>query len=254
MERFFHPNPLRPPRPGRIIEPSVFSLPAGTERYVIEGASAALIQVKTGDQLTITNDEGAQLCELVIADHNGRIDPSIIGATASGPARGLQALLDSADPSLSRLRRGIETRAIDISQPGAVHLFEQTTPAGTSATFQISRDATLILAAPAPSTGGIMDFEAQNTATPLTVMIQRAQINPQVKFKLPDPLADPLKDLRIHAQTAESYFVKAGEFIQILDVDGRQCTDFQCFSARKLDTLSSSGLRNRLFKLVFRMP
>ena len=29
--------------------------------------------------------------------------------------------------------------------------------------------------------------------------------------------------------------MKAGDYIQILDVDGRQCTDFQCFSARKLD-------------------
>ena len=29
--------------------------------------------------------------------------------------------------------------------------------------------------------------------------------------------------------------MKAGDFIQIIDVDGRQCTDFQCFSARKLD-------------------
>ena len=29
--------------------------------------------------------------------------------------------------------------------------------------------------------------------------------------------------------------MKAGDYLQIIDVDGRQCTDFQCFSARKLD-------------------
>ena len=39
----------------------------------------------------------------------------------------------------------------------------------------------------------------------------------------------------IKSATAKAYFVKAGEYIQILDVDGRQCTDFQCFDARKLD-------------------
>ena len=55
------------------------------------------------------------------------------------------------------------------------------------------------------------------------------------KFELPDPLADPVSILRIHSATAQSYFVKAGDYIQIIDVDGRQCTDFQCFSARKLD-------------------
>ena len=55
------------------------------------------------------------------------------------------------------------------------------------------------------------------------------------KFELPDPLADPVLDQRIKSMTAQSYFVKAGDYIQIIDVDGRQCTDFQCFSARKLD-------------------
>ncbi len=40
---------------------------------------------------------------------------------------------------------------------------------------------------------------------------------------------------RASRTTAEAYFVKAGDYIQIIDVDGRQCTDFQCFSARKLD-------------------
>ena len=52
---------------------------------------------------------------------------------------------------------------------------------------------------------------------------------------LPDPLADPLQDIRVNSATAEAYVVKAGEYIQIIDVDGRQCTDFQCFDARKLD-------------------
>ena len=32
-----------------------------------------------------------------------------------------------------------------------------------------------------------------------------------------------------------SYEVKAGEYIQILDIDGRQCSDFQCFDLKSLD-------------------
>ena len=54
-------------------------------------------------------------------------------------------------------------------------------------------------------------------------------------MRLPEPLADPLLDFRIKAATATAYLVKAGDYIQIIDVAGRQCTDFQCFSARKLD-------------------
>ena len=52
---------------------------------------------------------------------------------------------------------------------------------------------------------------------------------------MPEPLADPLQDIRIRAATASAYFVTAGEFIQVIDVSGRQCTDFQAFSARKVD-------------------
>src|SRR4030042_402896 len=49
------------------------------------------------------------------------------------------------------------------------------------------------------------------------------------------PPADPLQDIPVNKATAEAYVVRAGEFIQIIDVAGRQCTDFQCFSASKLD-------------------
>ncbi|WP_289894879.1 aminomethyltransferase family protein [Paracoccus sp. TOH] len=80
-----------------------------------------------------------------------------------------------------------------------------------------------------------MDFEAQDTATPLTLRITRADPRRKGQFALPVPLADPLLDLRVKSATAEAYTVKAGDFIQIIDVDGRQCTDFQCFDARKLD-------------------
>ncbi|MCF2905603.1 aminomethyltransferase family protein [Octadecabacter sp. CECT 8868] len=220
-----------PPKPSTIYEPRIFSLPIGTERYVVEGGGAALVAVSVGDQITIINDEGGQPCELLVSDTKGKIDASVIGATGQGPAVGLQALLNSDDQSLRGMRMGLDARKIDVSVAGAVHLFEATTPAKTEAVFTAQRDGTVIVVAP----GGIMDIEAQNTATPLTVMIKRAVIKQNVGFELPTPLAEPLQDIRVHTQTAEAYFVKAGDYIQILDVDGRQCTDFECFSARKLD-------------------
>ncbi|MGI9373506.1 MAG: DUF1989 domain-containing protein, partial [Hyphomicrobiales bacterium] len=52
---------------------------------------------------------------------------------------------------------------------------------------------------------------------------------------LPEPLGNQLQDIRVKSRTANGFFVRKGEYIQIIDVDGRQCTDFQCFDARKLD-------------------
>ena len=51
----------------------------------------------------------------------------------------------------------------------------------------------------------------------------------------PDPLADPILDLNIQPGSATAYEVKKGEYIQVLDVQGRECSDFQAFSLRALD-------------------
>lgn len=223
--------PSGPPRPSGLYQPSVFSLPKGSERYVVEGSGAVLIAVEQGDRITVSNDEGGQVCEIVAADNKGVVDAGIIGAEANSDASGLKALLDGADHSLRGLRMGVQARGMDLSQGGAVRFFDRATAAKTEQMFTAQRDGVVILAAP----GGIMDFELQDTATPLTVMINRAVIKQVARFELPDPLADPVLDLRVKSASADAYFVKAGDYIQIQDVDGRQCTDFQCFSARKLD-------------------
>ncbi len=227
-----YPNVIAgPPKPSVIMQPTVFSLPPGTERYVVEGCGAVLMPISAGDKVTVINDEGGQRCEILALNAKGVSDPSMLGATGQGPATGLQALLVSDDQSLRGFRMGLDARKIDVSKGSAIHLFEATTPAKTEQSYMVQRDSTLVVAAP----GGKMDFEQQDTATPLTVMIKRAVIKQNVRFELPTPLADPLQDIRVHTQTAEAYFVKAGDYIQIIDVDGRQCTDFECFSARKLD-------------------
>ncbi|WP_238368789.1 trimethylamine-oxide aldolase Tdm [Mesobacterium pallidum] len=220
-----------PPKPSAILQPQVFSLPPGTERYVVEGAGAILVRVEPGDRIEIANTEGGQRCEIVCADTSGRFDPGIIGARGQGAPTGLMALLSGTDASLRSLRMGVEARGLDLARAQAVQLFDGQTPAGTAESFTVTREGIAIIAAP----GGIMDLEAQDTATPLTVHIRRAVLKSAARFELPDPLADPVADIRVQSATAEAYFVKAGDYIQILDVDGRQCTDFQCFSARKLD-------------------
>jgi aminomethyltransferase len=75
----------------------------------------------------------------------------------------------------------------------------------------------------------------QDTATPLILNIDRARLREMFGHELPEPLADPVLDLRVKSATAESFLVRAGDYIQVIDVDGRQCTDFQAFDARKLD-------------------
>ncbi len=198
---------------------------------MVPGAGALMLQVFAGDRVTLVNDEGGQPVELVAAAKDGRIDAGLLGQAANATAEGLKAMLASGDESLVRLRKGLAARKIDLGRAGAVRLFSAETPAGTRADLVAQHEGWLVVCAP----GLPMAPEAQDTATSVTVLLQRARPRLVGHYDLPDPLADPILDLRVKSATAESYFVKAGDYIQILDVDGRQCTDFQCFDARKLD-------------------
>ncbi|MBL9056003.1 MAG: aminomethyltransferase family protein [Rhodobacteraceae bacterium] len=220
-----------PPRPSRILTPQALQRHPGRERHVVPGAGAVMLRLGQGDRLTLINDEGGQPAELIAVAPDGRIDAAVLGLAPNGQAEGLKALLAGGGSGMAALRRGIAARGIDLASAGSVRLFAPDTPAGARADMTALDDGWLILAAP----GLPMAPEAQDTATPLTLLVQRSKPALIGKHDLPDPLADPVLDLRVKSATAESYFVKAGDYIQILDVDGRQCTDFQCFDARKLD-------------------
>jgi aminomethyltransferase len=221
----FYPDVIPgPPRPSRILTPQGFSRHHGQERHVVPGGGAVLLRLAAGDRLVLVNDEGGQPVELVAAARDGRIDAGLLGQAANATAEGLKAMLASGEPGLLRLRRGLSARNIDLGQAAALRLFGAETPAGSRAEVAALGEGWLVVAAP----GAAMDPSAQDTTTPVTVLLQRAEPRLVGQFDLPDPLAEPILDLRVRSATAESYFVRAGDYIQILDVDGRQCTDFQC--------------------------
>ncbi len=221
-----------PPRPSQIITPEPLGVRSGSERFEVPGGGAWLVALGVGDRVTLVNREGGQGVELVAADDKGRVDPGVLGVVGHADAAGLKRLLtDSKAPGLAGLRLGIERRGINLATARAVACFGADSAAGDEVSFTATRDGVLIIAAP----GTAMLPDAQDTSTPIGVRVQRSTLVGIRKFELADPLAAPVLDLRVKSATAESYFVKAGDYIQIIDVDGRQCTDFQCFSARKLD-------------------
>ena len=220
------------PRPSLILRPGIRSLPPNVERYLVKGGGIVVVPVETGDRLEIIDKEGLQPCELVAAGNDGRIDTaSILGAPADKQASGLKATLASGEESAVIARRALERRGIDFSKATAVALFGAGSRAGSKASLSVVRPGLLIIAAP----GGVMDAEAQDTATPIETFITRTRARDTSESVLPEPLADALQDFRIAARTAIAYRVNAGDYIQVIDVQGRQCTDFQCFAVRKLD-------------------
>ncbi|BDW96908.1 aminomethyltransferase [Thalassospira tepidiphila] len=234
-----YPHAVRAARPSRIINAGRTAMARNRERYEIPGRGAIMISVREGDQLALRNCEGMQSVELIGLTPSGAARPEIFEPLAHSAPHGLMDLLsDPFDDSLTRFAKTLRKRDIKLENCLAHRLFGNPSPPGDTVELTIQLDGFVIIATPAP----LMRIDAHNTATPITALIKRAHHSDTYSFALPDPLADPVVDLRVHSATAEAYEIKAGDYIQILDVDGRQCTDFQCFDARKLDR----GIQNPL--------
>ena len=102
--------------------------------------------------------------------------------------------------------------------------------------FTAAGDTTLIVGAPG---GRVVDGDAP--ATELALEVRRATPRRRRRSSCPPPLAEPRLDFRIDPASAQSYEVRAGEYIQIIDVRGKQCSDFLAFHAAKLERGSSEA-------------
>jgi aminomethyltransferase len=233
------------PRASRILRPGERALPPNLERYVVQGRSSIVMDVEPGDGILLTDIEGGQLAEVAFCDAKGRFDLSGIGAKADSRAEGFKSMLAENSESAARARSALARRGIDLATSASVHVFGAQSPAGTEATFNVKLSGVLIIAAPR----SMMKPDEQETATVIELRLARARPKQRTAGSdLPEPLADLIQDIRIKAATARSYVVRAGEYIQIIDVAGRQMTDFQCFSARKLD----KGLEHALDATITR--
>ena len=220
------------PPASRILRPGVRTLAPHIERYPVPGAGSVVVAVGAGDQLLLTDTEGGQPCELLFCDMSGRFDLAAVGAAGDSDAAGLKAMLAGTGEGAVRTLSALRRRNIDLGQARATRLFGGQSPAGSTASLSVARDGLLTVAAP----GADMSPEAQDTATGIELRITRAQgRDGKTLDVLPEPLADPLADIRIRAATANAYLVRAGEWIQVIDVSGRQCSDFQALAARKVD-------------------
>ena len=222
----------RPTKLGQAIVPGLPLLPHGVERYVVPGGGSRGIKIDKGDEITVVDREGLQLGEMVFFAPDGSSDAGMIGAKGSGQAEHLINLLNSGDLSGRKVLIALETSGFDIKNGDAIRIFEEGSNSGDNVDFFASSDWLLIVSAP----GEKMLPQAQNGSTELIVYVRRS--NPgQGKGGLapPDPLADPILDLNIQPGSATAYEVKKGEYIQVLDVQGRECSDFQAFSLRALD-------------------
>ncbi len=61
-----------------IKNPGLRVLPPGVERYFVKGGGLSVIEVSPDDKIEIINDEGKQICEIIVFNSNGKSDLSIL--------------------------------------------------------------------------------------------------------------------------------------------------------------------------------
>ncbi|MEO1602072.1 MAG: DUF1989 domain-containing protein, partial [Pseudomonadota bacterium] len=210
--------------------PGLPILPHGVERHPVPGGGSRALKIDRGDEISVLDPEGLQAAELVFFAPDGRSEAAMLGLPPAGAATGVQAAL-TGHPSGRRVLRALEAAGFDIGRAEAARLLGESRP-GDRATAHAATDGLLIVCAP----GGPMDPAAQDAPTEIILYIRRANPGPgKGGLAPPDPLADPIHDINIQPGDAKAYEVAKGEFIQILDVQGRECSDFQAFSRAALD-------------------
>ena len=118
-------------------------------------------------------------------------------------------------------------------------LFGPGTPAGTATRWRAGRDGSVAVGA----SGAAMAPDEHRPPSTIAVEIRRATILPDPEPLIPPPLALPMVlDLRIDRATAASYEVTEGQWIQIIDVEGRQCSDLVAFNAHRLQEGKERGI------------
>ncbi len=213
-----------------IRNPGLRTLPPGVERYFVRGGGLSVIEVLPEDKLEIINDEGKQTCEIVVFNSKGKCDLSILNLKENSDA-GFSKKTISSDEKIVKL---FKRKNFDINKAKSSKIFDKDCLTGEKIILKSKDKCTVMLAAP----GEAMNVHNQNPPTDLTVFLNKSKFDNNSdgeQFVLPEPLGDPLNEKLIKRRTAYTYEVKAGEYIQIIDPAGRQCSDFLAFDKAKLD-------------------
>lgn len=201
-------------------------LASGNVRHFeVTAGFAKRISVAADTIVSITNIDGGspvQLTGLVDDTRNFTVAPFDLPELKPTSidsdlfdAREMQALANTRDTTLEAGR--------------AVTLFDRDTAPGETFLMKLPRDAVLFVIAPMDpsfiSTGGGGRFSIH----------LKPQGKQSSELILPEPLGKVRDEWRVSRGTAHAYELKKGQFVQILDVEGQQCSDFMAMRSEALD-------------------
>ena len=222
-----------------IREPGLNLLPPGVERHVVNAGGLTGIQIFPEDEIEIINDEGNQICEISVFNKDGKSEPAILNLKENKDSSEIKNILSKKDESSLITAYQLKKRNLDIIKSKTAVVFDKNSNAQEKIKLVSKDKCYCIFSAP----GSNMLVHEQNPPTNLTIYIKRAKITKDKELSIiPDPIFNPLNETNIEKQTAISFEVKEGDYIQIICPTGRQCSDFVAFDTSKLNKGIEKGL------------
>ena len=235
----------RPSRP-RLLEPGLLPFVPGVERYRTSGGGASVISLLPGDEIEFIDHEGRQSCELSVVHPSGDEDFEALGLKAERRSSAIAALVAAGDKEVHELSALLAMLDLDPDSLHACEVLSASSRPGETVALVAERAAVCIVVVP----GAPMKVFEHSPPTEIAIRVKRSAVEPGLPISLPPLLADPRLDFRIGRATASTYAVRAGDYIQVIDVGGRQCTDFLAFHRADLDRGVERGLGRHHHSLV----
>ncbi|MFU8926122.1 DUF1989 domain-containing protein [Acinetobacter puyangensis] len=202
----------------------------------IDAQYLKVINIQQGDVIEFCLPK-AQSLELLILDSNGYFKPSLLQAMSdagtiqiTAASQTLAQLQQNRQSSL-RLKQQLQQYQIDVQDLQRIVCIDGT----QNIKFSCVEDGKMMVF----NTGQDLCIDQHACINEITAIIHTQQALTEY---LPEPLATPIQEIRIPRASAKTYRVKAGQWIQIIDVSGKQCSDFLAFDAEALAQGEEIGL------------
>ncbi|WP_233231235.1 DUF1989 domain-containing protein [Silvanigrella aquatica] len=211
------------------------------ERYRIKPREGVLISLFDGDQFSIIDPEGGQVCEVLAFDNHGKDALKSINLKGELLSKFAQELLFSSSQDEAT---GLFLRQnnIDLNQCRSAKILGENLSfrnTGSKKEIFVNKSIVCILFSPAFP----MEISEQNPGTEILINIDRNKnYLENEKFNLPPPFFEVKFEQTIQPGSAISYEVKSGDYIQIIDVAGKQCSDFLAFDHIALNKREELGI------------
>ena len=185
---------------------------ASTLRRDIRYGEAERLRVRAGSTLSVTLVGGGVYVWLTArAD-----DDQTFGVAAFEGISDTGDALPTTGYDNRPLREMAHNRDATLEHARGLRIFAGTDTGGDTHIGRITKDADLFCILPAQP-----DFLATGSGGSVTLVVQ--------------PLGHVVDEWRGSRGTAQAYQLKKGQFVQIIDVEGQQCSDFMAMRADALD-------------------